>query len=82
MPSLLVPAWTRKGSQVSLNDLNLHLIPATIAESKDKNNHPESGLIDSHYKAYRTAMLHLKLNPHVKALNEKFRAPPVIKARK
>ena len=35
MPLLPIPAWTRKGSQVSLNDLNLRLIPATIAESKD-----------------------------------------------
>ena len=33
-------------------------------------------------KAYRTAMLHLKLNPQVKAPNEKFGASPAIKARK
>ena len=72
----------QKGSQVSLNDLNLRLIPPTIAEARTKNNHPESGLIDSLTKAYRIAMLHLKHNTRVKSPNEKFRASPVIKARK
>ena len=35
-------SMNQKGSQVSLNDLNLRLIPATIAEARTNNNHPES----------------------------------------
>ena len=67
---------------IAHSNMNLRLIPPTIAEARTKNNHPESGLIDSLTKAYRTAMLHLKHNTRVKSPNEKFRASPVIKARK
>ena len=102
MPLLPIPAWTRKGSQVSLNDLKWtmqsgrYLIfgvvqqrfkpPFNSCYNRGKQELKAITLslawLTLITKAYRTAMLHLKLNLHVKVPNEKFRASPDIKARK